>query len=146
MWINLLKDFKFNLQWGPWHKALADGILLFSPVEGHRCCGTWSKNGRDVEWNGWWQYLNANENEVGFGEWLNILYSRVVIWNHNLLPRVRLAARWGSRKQDQGTTALLDAILQTRQNWSIWGITNAYTSQDLVFYSFVPQYGDSEES
>lgn len=94
MWINLLKDFKFNFQWGPWRKALADRILLFSPEEGHRCCGTWSKNGRDVEWNGWWQYLNANENEVGFGEMSNVLYGRVVTWKHKLLPHVLIAARF----------------------------------------------------
>lgn len=43
-------------------------FIFFPSVEGHRFCRT----GRDVEWNGWWQYLNANENEVGFGERLNV--------------------------------------------------------------------------
>lgn len=92
----------------------------FFPMEGHRSCRTWNKHGRDVEWNGWWQYLNANENEVGFGEMLNVLYSRVVIWNHNLLPHVprgcQVPTSWGSRKQDQGAAPLPVATLQSRQN------------------------------
>lgn len=54
----------------PWMVIVAAGL-------GISMAGMWS--GMDDDKN-----LNANENEVGFGEMLNVLYSRVVIWNLNL--------------------------------------------------------------
>lgn len=40
-----------------------------------------------VEWNRWWQNLNANENEVAMGEMKNVLHSKVMIWFCNLPPQ-----------------------------------------------------------
>lgn len=60
-------------------KLFSDRILLLSPWMvivaaglGISMAGMWS--GMDDDKN-----LNANENEVGFGEMLNVLYSGVVI-------------------------------------------------------------------
>lgn len=76
----------------------------FFAMEGHDCCRTWIEHAENVEWNGWWRYLNANEKGAGFVEMGDVLYSWVVIWNRNLFSQVTTS--WWSRKQDQGTAAL----------------------------------------
>lgn len=84
--------------------SLTGSYFFFPPMDGHHGCRPWNKHGREVEWNGWWQNLNANGNEAGFGEMLNVLYSRVVIWNHNLLLRFPLHA--GARNRSGGASAV----------------------------------------
>lgn len=134
-------------QWCLRRKTLADRFLFF-PMEGHRCCRTWNKRGRDVEWNGWWQYLNANENEVGFGEMLNVLYSRVVIWNQKLLSHVPVAARFPLH-EGAGNKIKALFLCQLQLNKvdriyirSIWSNADVHTVENCVFYSFTLQYKD----
>lgn len=96
---------------------------VFSPVEGHHCCKTWNKHGWHVEWNGWWQYLNANENEVGFGEMWNVLHSRVVIWNHNVLSHATgFSLREGAGNETNGSLVCQFKLHKVDRNYirRIW--------------------------
>lgn len=148
MWINLLlgvSNWIFDDAYAA--KSWLTGTCYF-PMEGHRCCRTWNKHGGDVEWNGWWQYLNANENEVGFGEMLNVLYSRVVIWNHNVLSHVPVAARFplhegaGYKIKAPLLCQLQLYKLDRIHMRSIWSTTRVCTEEDRVFYSFTLRYKD----
>lgn len=102
-------------------------------MEGRHCFWTSNKHGREVDWNGWWQYLNANENEVGLDEMVHVLSSGVVIWKCNLLSWVPTAR--GSRKRDQGTVPQTVATLLSGQNLC-WSTSSTTDVENGVFYTF----------
>lgn len=88
----------------------------FLLVEGHRCCRTENQQGRDVEGNGWLQYINANENEAELGRcWM--YYTAGL--RSDLLSCVpdhgcQVANWWGSGKQDQSAASPPATTLQSR--------------------------------